>query len=61
MEVPTELKEQYRRGRLLVFIGQGINGQEWSRLGQALATRLGSAEIEGASGTEEFISLYEVV
>jgi hypothetical protein len=62
MDLPLELLEQYKKGRVLVFIGQGINGPEWSRLGQELARRLGPEHLKDATtNTEELAELYEAL
>lgn len=59
MDLPLELIEQYQKGRVLVFIGQGINGPEWAELGQKLAERLGQDKGAGAQSTEETMEIYE--
>ena len=59
MELPLELVEQYLKGRVLVFIGQGINGSEWQNLRQELASRLDRETASGAGTTEEIAELYE--
>lgn len=61
MDLPLGLLEQYQKGRVLVFIGQGINGPEWTRLGQELTSRLGAEEVSGARTTEEMMELYESI
>lgn len=59
MDLPLELMEQYQKGRVLVFIGQGINGPEWGELGQQLTDRLGQDKVTGTQTTEEIMEIYE--
>src|SRR5829696_8805285 len=62
MDLPIELLEQYQKGRVLIFIGQGINGPEWSRLGEQLAYHLEPENLKDATNsTAELAELYEAV
>lgn len=62
MDLPVELLEQYQKSRVLVFIGQGINGQEWSRLGEELAHHLDEENLkDGTASTAELAELFDSV
>lgn len=59
MDLPKELLEQYQKGRILVFIGHGINGVEWARLGQELTDRIEAQKVSGTETIEELMELYQ--